>query len=165
MGRSWVQVSMWILAPILGVGLLVAVLYPLFVRPGPISHPPNCRANVKMLALANLIYQADWDDRFPLRDSWMDAIDVYVKSEHRLRCPALQTPEPNPQLYGYAFHRDRSGQKSPANPETAPLIFESIDLAKNAFGTLDSLPRPGRHEGKSIVGYADGSAKAIDTPK
>ena len=96
----------------------------------------------------------------------MDAIYPYHKNEWIERCPTFVKDKEVPKnLYGYAMNQAMSGAKPPPNPDTVPLIFESVNLARNASGTLDSLPNPGRHDGKNSIGYADGHAKAVDPNK
>ena len=45
--------------------------------------------------------------------------------------------------------------------QTAPMIYDSINYARNASDPLLSLPNPGRHEGYNVIGYADGHAKHV----
>ena len=40
------------------------------------------------------------------------------------------------------------------------MVYESVKLVRNASDRFESLPNPGRHEGRSNVAYADGHAKA-----
>lgn len=152
------------LLPILLLSGIAIVLFPVFAQPKAISHPPNCLTNVKLNATAMLIYQSDWDDRFPLRDSWQDAVHAYSKTDRYDRCPALQLEKPNLQVFGFAFNKDLAAQRTPMNPQAFPLVFDSINLARNASGTISSLPQPGRHKGMNHIAYADGSAEAIRTP-
>lgn len=128
-----------------------------------------CLSNLKRLSISTIIYAADYNERFPNRDTWLDDIYPYVKTQDKLICPIV-IQERNPQLYGYAFNRQLSTAKPPSKPATIPLIFESINLAKNASGDLNSLPSPGRHpqvsnkNGANNIGYADGHAKSVLVP-
>lgn len=128
-----------------------------------------CLSNLKRLSVSTIIYAADYNELLPNRDTWLDDIYPYIKTQDKLICPIVNQ-ERNPQLYGYAFNGRLSSAKSPAKPEAVPLIFESINLAKNASGDLDSLPSPGRHphytskNGANNIGYADGHAKSVPVP-
>lgn len=115
---------------------------------------------MKQLAAGHLIYISDYDDRFPNRDNWMDALQPYTKHETILHCPTLAETG-NSQLHGYCFHSVLSNAKLPSSPETVELVFESINQAKNASGNLDSLPNPGRHKGFNNVAYADSHAESV----
>ena len=158
---SWLEVLMMLAL----VAVFAAVLYPVFA-PGDFKGPDpstRCKSIVKQLALASIIYISDYDDRFPLRDSWMDGIFPYHKNKSIERCPTFAWDEKAPKnQYGYAMNQAMSGAKPPPNPEAVPLVFESVNLARNASGTLDSLPNPGRHNGRNVIGYADGHVKARD---
>jgi prepilin-type processing-associated H-X9-DG protein len=153
----------WLVA----VGLVVgaaAVIYPLFTRGGPGGHPRTCIVGVKCQSLGILMYKSDNDERYPLRESWMDSIDPYLKNEYYFHCPALQELHPSSHLYGYCFHGKLSGAKTPASPDKVELIFDSAKLRQNASGSLDSLPKLGRHGGRNYIAYADGHVKAVESP-
>lgn len=150
------------------VAIIAAILVFLFFLFWPI-HPGNkqgairtaCLSNLKQIGFAQLAYLGDYDDHFPDRDVWMDSVLPYIKEEKQFRCTALYK-EANPQLYGYAFNANLSKAKFPAKgPEAVPLVFESLNLARNASDPFISLPKPGRHEGRNNVGYADGHAKIL----
>ncbi|MBC8064001.1 MAG: DUF1559 domain-containing protein [Chlorobia bacterium] len=128
-----------------------------------------CLSNVKQMALACIMYASDYDDRFPNRDNWMDASVPYLKDEDLLQCNILQRERKDPQIYGYAFNGQLSNAKLPRRPDFVELVFESMNLARNASGSKGSLPNPGRHKvGDGLpsnnVSYADGHAKAIASP-
>lgn len=125
----------------------------------PTAPKAGCLSNVKLNGLSLIMYSYDWDDRWPNRDVWMDVIEPYSKNREVLHDPALK--DQGKLVYGYAYNRDLSEQKVAAKPEKVPLVFDSVNLARNASGTLDSLPDPARHEGSNHVCYADGSVREI----
>jgi prepilin-type processing-associated H-X9-DG protein len=158
---SWLELLMVLLV----FALLGAILFPVYTNGGPTRRHP-CISRVKQLALATIIYISDYDDRFPPRDSWMDGIFPYHKNESIERCPTFAFDEKAPKnLYGYAMNQAMSGAKPPPNIATVPLIFDSVNLARSASGTLDSLPNPGRHKGMNVIGFADGHVKRFDPNK
>lgn len=144
--------------------LVAIVLFPVFAHPEVPDHRPKCISNIKVNAISFLIYQEDWDNHFPFRDTWQDALQPYQKTDRYERCPKLQETKGDLEIFGYAFNLNLSGQKTPASAQTIPLVFDSINLARNSSGNIHSLPSPGRHDGHNNVAYADGSAKAIRTP-
>jgi prepilin-type processing-associated H-X9-DG protein len=124
------------------------------------SPPPynRCVGHVKQVALGVIMYSSDFDDKAPPRDAWMDVIDPYIKDKDLLMCP-LVTENKMPG-HGYAFNgllgcKDIAHMKDAA---TTPMIYDSINYARNASDPVNSLPNPGRHEGKNVVGYVDGHA-------
>jgi len=150
---GWVQ-----LLAVLAVFLAaIAILYPLRTNGGP-THRTGCISNVKQLAVSMQFYFQDNNERFPLRDNWMDATDRYRKNDDILRCPRLRKGKAPQNQYGYAMNQAMSGAKEPEMPGKIPLVFDSINLARNASGTLDSLPDPPRHVKVNYIGYADGHA-------
>jgi prepilin-type processing-associated H-X9-DG protein len=124
----------------------------------------ECLSKLKQSGVAILIYQEDNDELFPLRDSWMDTTFEYRKRDEVLHCPLLQVESKNKDIYGYCFNAELSAAKTPANPREKEMLFESVNLARNASGSLASLPSPGRHKGKNNVVFADCHAKARVTP-
>jgi prepilin-type processing-associated H-X9-DG protein len=139
------------------LAFLAALLYPVFATAGVGNGKTACLSNIKQSTTACAIYQADNNGRFPLRDSWMDVIDV--RYESLLHCSELQKANASMELYGYCFNAKLSSALQPDDPTTEILLFESVNLARNASGALDSLPNPGRHRGGNYVGFADGHAK------
>lgn len=155
------KVKPWEWLVCIGIVVLTAgILFPLTAcackQASPATH---CMSNVKQQALAMIIYAGDWDDRFPLRDSWMDSITPALKRTEVLRDPEVEIAGG----YGYAFDSRLSGAlmgKIP-NPDKAPLIYDSLNLGRNASDPFTSFPAKGRHKGKNVITYADGYAKSI----
>lgn len=154
---------------VLCVGLVVAIFFPIYAVKVP-SDKAWCLSNMKQLAVGQLIYLADYDDRFPDRDSWMDATYPYIKREDNYHCPILQKGKPAPQIYGYCFNGEMSKAKLPAkDADKIPLLFESDNVARNASGPFQ-VPNPGRHrsvgseQGANNVVYVDAHARSIDVP-
>ena len=152
----------WLLIGVL-VLLLGAIFWPVHTVDR-VSRKGTCLSNVKQLGLATMIYAGDADERYPLRDAWMDALVPYTKNESIYHCPVVPKG-----TYGYALDSRRSGAKPPPDPARAPLIFESANPIRNASDPLLSLPNPGRHPGRAeggdmgrnSVAYADGHAKVV----
>jgi prepilin-type processing-associated H-X9-DG protein len=140
-----------------------ALLYPVFASSRE-ARKSVCLSHLKQLATASIIYQADHNELFPLRDSWMDSTFPYRKRDDMLHCPLLQEESKNDGIYGYCFKSELAGAETPAKPEEEVLIFESINLARNASGALSSMPSPGRHNGGNYRAFADGHAKWKKTP-
>lgn len=156
-----IRLFLWLIP----LAVLAAVIYPVFAQErthcGGVS---SCLSNVKQLGTAINIYMADCDDRFPLRDTWMDATYLYTKNKSIYHSPALQLPKENPDIYGYCFNAMLSGAKVPDAVDTVPMVFDSVNLAKNASGGIYSLPSPARHEEGNHIGYVDSHAKTVKLP-
>ncbi len=144
---------------VLGFALSLFVVL-LFCFPWGYGNPKmkmsRCLSNVKHQAIGLIIYEDDFDDRFPRGDRWMDVTKEYLKAEDARHCP--QVPKG---AYGYAFNSLLSLAKTPKDAEKVVLIYDSTTSRRNASDRLSSLPRPGRHEGKDNIAFADGHAKAL----
>lgn len=120
-----------------------------------------CLSNTKQLALAAILYSFDYDDLGPGRDEWAVVVQHYTRDGKAVKCTVLQKGPPD--IYGFAYNSTLAGQsltKVP-NPETRPLIYESLNLARNASDPYGSVPDPGRHTGKTSVAFVDGHAKGF----
>lgn len=117
-----------------------------------------CLTNLKMTATSIAIYEADYDDYMPRAKKWMDAILPYTKNEKSYHCPSVAST-----AYGYALNSSLAGKNAEkiASPAAEALVFDSTKLERSAVSTLKTLPKPGRHEGKDNVAYADTHAKSI----
>lgn len=133
---------------------VVVVLWPIVQSSRPMPHGTSCLSNVKQLTLAMLFYCEDW--HLPARDLWMDAIGPYHRNRQLEHCTEVREPS----QYGYAFSSllERRELSKVENPSEQPMIYDSLNLARNASDPVVSLPKPGRHEGKNNIGYADGRA-------
>ncbi len=143
------------------VGLFGAVFFPVVACAcSKASAGRGCLSQVKQIGMAHLMYAADHNDRLPHRDLWMDAVAPYVKNKETLLV--------DPEVKGHGQHGDAFDSRlservieEVKDPEHQPLVFDSINLGKNASDPSTSLPNPGRHEGKNSIVYLDGHAKRI----
>ncbi len=149
-----------LLGIILLVFLLAAILFP--VSQGyPASPKTACLSNVKQQALGLAMYANDSNDRFPLRDGWMDGTSPYVRTER-----VFHDPEGPKGGYGYAFSAYLSSAKGAKleDPARTTMLYDSVNPIRNASDLVASLPAHGRHPAKeprtNTIGYADGHAKS-----
>lgn len=80
------------------IGILAAILFPVFARARENARRSSCQSNLKQIGLGILQYCQDFDERFPL--GWhgsystpnklnvVDDIDPYVKSKQVWKCPS-----------------------------------------------------------------------------
>jgi prepilin-type processing-associated H-X9-DG protein/prepilin-type N-terminal cleavage/methylation domain-containing protein len=141
------------------LAVLVAVLLPVHTSCGGPSKVTHCLSNAKQITTGFLIYQGDNDDLNPLDSTWVTALEPYTKNPSLYQCPEVKA------AYAFAMNETTSGidTAKEKHPERVVLVFESTKTTKNAHDHLESFPRPGRHSGKSMVGYLDGHAKQVLT--
>ena len=129
----------------------------------------RCLSSLKQLGTASAMYMADYDERLMDRDSWMDAIVPYHKNKDLEHCPAVQEQEKNPSLHGYAFNSklslaDATKFKDPTKVE---MLYESVNLGRNASDPVTSLPNPPRlHNNKrrNAMAYLDSHVRVLKPP-
>lgn len=117
----------------------------------------NSLNRVRRLSVAASLYSSDWDDFLP-GTNWMDATRPYVGSDRPYRSPIFE----NTDNYGYALNLEVAGLRVTAIevPSTAPGIFDSTALGRNAVAAPDTRPSPSRYAGGNAVGFVDGHAEA-----
>lgn len=131
------------------------------VADDPASNPSDqfelSRQHLKQCALGITLYTSDWDDHYPLANTWVDSIVPYHVAEASLHSPAIV--KDNPTGFGYAFNIDLVGASVSAleNPATTTTLFDSTVLTRNATAPTTTLPNPARYNGKNTIAHADGS--------
>lgn len=125
-----------------------------------------CPENLKSLYIAFQLYAQDWD-ALPPAPNWLDNDDLTskVRQNEWLHCPAVSNR--TDEKYGYAYNDSVATKplnhkelKAQPNAATTPLVYDSMNLAKNAHDAFASLPKPGRHSGRNNVLYLDGHVEA-----
>ncbi len=144
----------------LGIGWLVFGTLANAVNPFPhVRHAAakrtQCLSNVKQQAIAMSMYASEYDDHFPLADSWHTANEPFVKDE--LRCPSATSP------WTYAMNSPLSGKAFDAidQPADLVLLFEADASLPNASGGREWLVfrHPLGESKVATIGFADGHAK------
>ena len=75
------------------VGVIAAILYPVFMRPREIGHRPSCQSPLKQMALGFKQYIQDYDEKYPPASvAWATVYLPYTKSTQILQCPVESTP-------------------------------------------------------------------------
>ncbi|CAN5504185.1 hypothetical protein BH11ARM2_BH11ARM2_12070 [soil metagenome] len=115
-----------------------------------------CLVRTRQAAIGLVVYAEDADGHFPQQSDWTDATSRFVKYDASFRCPLLPKG-----AFGYAFNSTLSEGRMPKNPESTILVFESTKPERNVSDPFTSFPKPGRHEGKGNLAYADGHVKSV----
>lgn len=164
MNTIWRKVKdEWVaLALVLGtLALAWIMLYPVFA-PAPRGHRRSDLAYVKVLAFGLLMYASDWDERSPPAEGWFDRLNgVLGGYSYVARCAGLSEEQEG---FGHALARGMPGTRLDTLEQLAstPLVFDSIDLSRNAVSFPSQMPDPGRNDGKNAIAYADGSARFLE---
>lgn len=146
------------LPAIIVIAIAGVVLWP-WIMPRTDGHRvPSCLSNVKQLSVALLIYQSDWDERYPHRD-WLDSLDEYVKNDQMHTCTEVKAKGGE---YGYAMNWLMLGVdgRTIAYPAKEVLLFETDALGNNVAANTAAATTV-RHGSGSYVSYADSHAKFI----
>ena len=155
--RPWFSRPVGIAGIALLAGFLLVLLFGPTGEPSWAVRKTACISNLRLLARGITEYSDDNDGRAPLRDSWMDGVEPYCLLPEIEHCPEVRGDG----LFGYAFNASVKAMRS-QHEKTTPLIYDSLNLGKNASDPFASLPKPGRHQGRDNVAYVDGHAKSVD---
>lgn len=130
------------------------------------TQPPDrlsegCRANLKMVCLAVVMYTVDYDEQFPIAPKWCDAVSPYMKNDELFRCPAAGLS------YGYSLNGnlDRRSMRAVHSLSTTVMLFDSSAGIRNAHDPGTSLCKPPRHPDGNNFGYVDGHVVARTSPQ
>ena len=157
------------------------ILFPVFVRPSTGSRK-NCSGNLNSIGAAMQLYAADWDERLPRADAWIDCTLHYTNSVasanaiKRYDCTLYR--QSRQVAYSYAYNdmlESRAFSAFSAGAAT-PLCYDTRLMIRNAHASgRAGLADPPRH-GSSItppinfmvfldghVGKVDAMGKVIQT--
>ncbi len=90
------------------IGILAAILFPVFARARENARRASCSSNLKQISLAILQYTQDYDETMPVFERRpyggspkhpFERIAPYLKSDQVLRCPSDPTPESDPDAF------------------------------------------------------------------
>jgi len=138
------------------IGILAAMLFPVFARARESARKTQCLANVKNIAMGIQIYLTDYD-RFPPGEHNQEAIDYFNEKAHAKctrDCCAMRLQEANPYLKSPVildeYIKSREIWKCPS--AFASTTFYIMDTYMNSTGTdnwlltyienQDECPRP-----------------------
>lgn len=142
---------------LLTIGILAAVLFPVFGQAREKAQQSACLANVKQLMLGQMIYATDYDEHLPPASDWPQNCFPYINSAEVYLCPSDQRPAK--QRSGdletsYTMSAAAGGLHLPTvNPYALAVLFEGTEIA----GGREAAEA--RHVGGLNVGYADGHAR------
>jgi prepilin-type N-terminal cleavage/methylation domain-containing protein/prepilin-type processing-associated H-X9-DG protein len=97
------------------IGILAAILFPVFARARENARRASCQSNVKQMGLALTQYIQDYDERYipsakpygyyaDPQVFWYDLLDPYLKSKQILQCPSLKPEAVSPVAYGWNYN-------------------------------------------------------------
>ncbi len=156
------------------IAILAAILFPVFAKAREKARQSSCQANTKQLALAEMQYSQDYDERFPYHHdgpwntSWRFKTLPYCKNYQIHKCPSHAGVGEPPDYGSYGQMYYMSGQPLAifTKPAETALLIENggdpaaVDYAKYAAGGISNLSLVlARHNDGSNLSFVDGHAK------
>jgi hypothetical protein len=154
----------WILA-IVGIagcgciGVLGAILFPVFSQAKLAAHKTAFVSDGKQLALATLIYASDNEDALPLAPGWHDALRIYMRDEDTA---ILEPGNVNDTDFTFGYFEPIAGWDtfSFEFPDLTPIYFTSSTLGPSPVSNPEDFAYPFHEDG--IVVNVDGSVDVIN---
>jgi hypothetical protein len=163
-----VATAILIFIVIVGMSVTLVVLRPRLQKQQEEQLERLCASRLGRLAAALQLYLERTDNLLPPPDHWCDALEEFIPPSQRrfvFHCLKLEGRGG----YGYAMNAyawDEEHQTPRWHPEMYPqskvvLIYETRQSRRNAVGKGDDIPVTGRHDGKILLLFADGSTMAV----
>jgi len=103
-----------------------------------------CELNVENIAMCMQMYAADWDDRLPDPDHWVDQLgQEYARNMAVFKCAADKSDA----RCSYGMNRALSGLRVTeiANPDDLVSVYETAHPGDNPSGGPGDVADPPRH--------------------
>ncbi len=135
------------------VGILAAILFPVFGRTHCNERRPACQSNLKRIALGLKIYVQDNGDKFPpvavaRSGYWAGSIQPYIQSWQIFQCPTAPGKKPKTTDYFYNARLAQVEERNIDLPAQSVLAGEGSDDSPTSYA-LSTLPEAWRHREKS----------------
>jgi len=169
------------------IAILAAILFPVFARARAKARQASCQSNHKQIALAQLMYIQDYDERTSM-NRWMDPstfwpqfgytggcwecalvpVYPYVKNLQLSACPEAEVGRVNHGSIAMNCQFTNMKYAQIGRPAEGPMIFDAnchwVNPEANSAGTGFNTCNGGRiaqdrHNDGMNVGYADGHVK------
>jgi len=163
------------------IGILAAILFPVFARARENARKAACMSNLKQIGLGMMMYIQDFDETFPVawqswvptdRMYWYQIIDPYIKNQQVFVCPTagqIVDSDGNVQYsggYGYNIagtakstatgngfgYRNQGNWWTPSG--TGPVKLSAVDEPANTIQITDPASFGYTSNGLFAVGYS-----------
>ena len=163
------------------IGILAAILFPVFAQAREKARQASCLSNVKQMALAALQYAQDYDETLPVaiggRPDWslfwstVELLQPYANSDQITRCPSDPigavdlSSFPGLGRYSYVWNRATFAYMVPGMPSGTIHTLADIPLPAETTCFFDgtmvgmALWAAARHNDGVNVSFFDGHAK------
>lgn len=157
------------LAVLIGLSFVITnIVYPVMQGARSPMKKTLCISSAKQVGVAVLMYQGDYDDRYPPGTKWRTLVDPYRRGkptetsgepDQTLRCPEAIQP------WTYALNSALSGYDGDkvADSMATVLVFDSGGKVPDLTGGVGDFAL--RHSGKGTVVFGDGRTVLADAPQ
>jgi prepilin-type N-terminal cleavage/methylation domain-containing protein len=150
------------------IGILAAILFPVFSRAREMARRSSCGSNLKQIGLGLMQYVQDYDGVMPDAEegadesnptpTWIDNLQPYVKSSQVFSCPTESNNVYQPRTVGrYGGYGINQGYYDGTNPQALPPTSEWL-INRGVGETAIQSPSTTVWVGDSsnyIIGWAD----------
>lgn len=152
--RGYTLVELLVVIAIIGV--LMAILFPVYSTARQKAYETVCISNMRQLTLAILAYASNHNERLPDASTWVSDIMPHVKDQDIFKCRRDGSGED----CSYAMNAALSGRSlSMLNDTGVVLLYETATPGPCPYGGVEDIADPPRHNGGNIYGFADSHVK------
>ena len=137
------------------IPILAAILFPVFSRARDEARTANCISNLKQIGTAMMMYANDYNDVWPSKENWCDALKPYAHKTTVFECPALPGMKG-----GYACNAllSKWTTNDIKSPEATILAFDARG-GWNMAGGIELVAM--RHRGMANAVFANGQSMPL----
>lgn len=130
------------------IGILAAILFPVFARARENARRANCQSNLKQIYLGITQYTQDYDEFLPPHQAttaasttstpFRDLLQPYIKSQQVFKCPSDSTDADS---YGYNYFYLSVNNLEPMKLAAIANVAETIMMTDSGAGPAWSAPQ------------------------
>lgn len=161
-----------VVIPLAILGILAAIIIPVFKRFKETERPASCQSNLKQIALGYKQYIQDYDELYPRAtnnvannassDNWVRQLEPYLKSTRIFKCPSDQEAPDNGISYAYNARLSKQNETTIPKSHLIILNFEVISDPDGWTQTgrgPEAITASTRHLEGANYSFADGHVK------
>lgn len=151
------------------IGILAAILFPVFSRARENARRASCMSNLRQIGLGSVMYAQDYDEKYPLIGgtgpgcasyftglSWEQAIVPYTKSAQIFQCASdkkAASTDPNDPATSYGFNNYIAGASLAAVKNPAQVLMWYEDDAPGPHWARVSCQNYTYHFSDPLIGF------------
>jgi prepilin-type N-terminal cleavage/methylation domain-containing protein/prepilin-type processing-associated H-X9-DG protein len=142
-GKGFTLIELLVVIAI--IGILAAILFPVFARARESARRASCMSNLKQIGLGIMMYTQDYDEGYPFtrnfeytgaaQDWWYNFLQPYVKSKQVFYCPSISNKNI---YYNYGNNTTIMVDNASDSQHTAPVKMSALTSPASTYLSMDA---------------------------